>query len=117
MGPVYVNVGLSNPADPGRTESASVMVDTGATLSVLPTSLLEELGIQRIGQRGFRGFGGRLTRDVGSVNVHYGGEVAGTTAVFGVEGDPSVLGVTALETLGFNVDPTSGQLHRVDLLI
>jgi predicted aspartyl protease len=117
MGFVHVNVGLSNPSEPDRTEEIRVLVDTGATLSVFPANLLEGLGIQRIGQRRFRGFGGVVAREVGAVTIHYGGEVAGTTAVFGADDDPVVMGVTALETLGFNVDPANGELHRVDLLI
>ena len=54
---------------------------------------------------------------MGGVNIHYCGEVASTTAVSGAEEDPEILGVTALETLGFNGDPTNGELHRVDALI
>lgn len=117
MGFVHVNVGLSNPAQPDRTEEVRVLVDTGATLSVLPSSLLEELGIPRIGQRRFRGFGGPVTRDVGNVSMSYDGVEAGVTVVFGDEGDPAVMGVTALESLGYDVDPTAGELHRVDMLI
>ena len=54
---------------------------------------------------------------LGGVNIHYCGEVASTTAVSGAEEDPEILGVTALETLGFNGDPTNGEPHRVDVLI
>ena len=117
MGFVHVNVGLSNPSDPDRTEEVRVLVDTDATLSVFPANLLERLEIRRIDQRRFRGFGGVVARDVGNVNMRYDGVEAGVTVVFGDEGDPSVMGVTALESLGYNVDPTAGELHRVDLLI
>ena len=121
MGLIHVNVGLSNPSDrngpPSSTEETRVMVDTGATLSVFPKRLLDQLGIQRIGQRRLGGFGGRLIRDVGNVNVTYNGETAGATVVFGEEDDATILGVTALEMLGFQVDPVNGELHRVDLLI
>ena len=117
MGFVHVNVSISNPSEPDRTEELRVLVDTGSTLSVLPSSLLERLEIRRISQRRLRGFGGTVTRDVGTVNLRYGGVDAGVTAVFGDEGDPATMGVTALETLGYEVDPTSGELHTVDLLI
>ncbi len=121
MGLIHVNVELSNLARDngleGSSESVRVMVDTGATLSVFPTSMLERLGIRRIGQRRFQGFGGGLVRDVGSVCLTYEGETVATTVVFGQEDDVSVLGVTALEMLGFQVDPVKGELHRVDLLI
>ena len=117
MGFVHVNVDISNPSEPDRTEELRVLVDTSATLSVLPTSLLERLEIRPISQRRLRGFGGTVTRDVGMVIMRYAGVDAGVTAVFGDEGDPAIMGVTALETLGYEVDPTSGELHRVDMLI
>ena len=117
MGFVHVNIGLSNPSEPGISEEVRVLVDTGATLSVLPSGLLENLGIQRTGQRRLRGFGGVITRDTGTVNMTYDGEVAGVTTVFGEESDPTVMGVTALESLGFNVNPVAGELTRVEMLI
>ena len=92
MGFVHGNVGLSNPTEPDRAEEVWVLVDTGATLSVFPESLLDRLGIRKIGQRRFRGFGGLVAREVAGVNIHYGGEVASTTAVFGAEEDPAVMG-------------------------
>ena len=49
--------------------------------------------------------------------MSYDGVEAGVTVVFGDEGDPAVMGVTALESLGYDVDPTAGELHRVDMLI
>ena len=117
MGLVYVNVGLSNPPATDAAEEVNVKVDTGATLSVFPTDLLERLGIQRIGQRRLRGFGGVITRSTGNVNMSYGGETVGVTVVFGEGNDPAIMGVTALESLGFNVNPVAGELTRVDTLI
>ena len=117
MGFVHVNVGLSNPSEPDRAEEVNVLVDTGATLSVFPAGLLDRLGIRRTGQRRPRGFGGVITRDTGAVILTYGGEVAGVTVVFGEDSDPTVMGVTALESLGFNVNPVAGGLDRVEMLI
>ena len=74
MGFIRVNVGLSNPVEPEISEEVRVLVDTGATLSVFPASLLDRLGIRRRGQRRFRGFGGVVTRDVGSAEMRYAGE-------------------------------------------
>lgn len=117
MGFIHVNVDISNPSDPDSAEEVRVLVDTGATLSVFPASLLEGMGIKRIGQSRFRGFGGVITRDVGTINLRYGDAVAGVTVVFGEENDPAIMGVTALETLGFHVNPVDGELHRVEMLI
>ena len=79
--------------------------------------MLDNLGIRRTGQRRLRGFGGVITRDTGTVNIIYDGEVAGVTAAFGEAGDPTVMGVTALESLGLNVNPVAGELTRIEMLI
>ena len=120
MGLIYVNVNIGLPgrtAPAGLGEDVRVLVDTGATLSVFPSDLLDRMGVQRIGQRRFRGFGATVTRDVGNVNLTYDGVIAGVTVVFGDEGDPAVMGVTALESLGYHIDPVAEELHRVDILI
>lgn len=117
MGFVHVDLGLSNPSDPARVAAVKAMVDTGATLSVFPAAVLEGLGIPRLGQRRLRGFGGVITRATGGVNMSYGGVTAAVTVIFGEEGDPTVMGVTALEVLGFNVNPVAEELTQVDTLI
>ena len=117
MGFIHVDVGLSNPAHPDAVEEIRVLVDTGATLSVVPASLLDRLGVRRSGRQRFRGFGGVITRETGTVDFHYDRETGGARAVFGNEDDPVVLGVTALEVLGYQVNPVDGELHRVDMLI
>ena len=117
MGFIHVDVGVSNPSTPDVSEKVRVLVDTGATLSVLPASLLEKLGVHRKGRQKFRGFGGVVTREVGTVDISYGGITAGVTAIFGDQDDPPIMGVTALESMGFDVDPVAGKLKRVDLLL
>ena len=47
----------------------------------------------------------------------YGDVEEGVTVVFGDDDDPPIMGVTALETLGYEVDPVNGKLNRVDLLM
>ena len=69
------------------------------------------------GSGGCEVLGASLCEATGTVNLTYGGEVAGVTAVFGEDSDPTVMGVTALESLGFNVNPVAGGLDRVEMLI
>ena len=117
MGIVHVNVGLAKPFDPEPSEMVRVMVDTGATISVFPAWLLDRLGIQRVGQQRFRGFGGAVIRSVGGVAMTYGDVTGVVPVAFGDDDDPAVMGVTALESLGYQVDPVRGELHRVDALL
>ena len=117
MGFIHVDVDVSNPANPDLSERVQVMVDTGATLSILPASMLDRLGILRLSRRRFRGFGGVVTREIGGAYMHYDDEVAAVTVVFGAEDDPPIMGVTALEELGLEADPVHGKLNRVDMLM
>ena len=117
MGLIHVEVGVSNPATPDVSEKIRVLVDTGSTLSVLPASMLERLGIRRRSRWRLRGFGGEVTRDVGTVDMRYDGVDGGVTAIFGDEDDPPIMGVTAMETMGLEADPVSGKLNRVDILM
>ena len=116
MGFIHVDVKVANPADPDVRESVRALVDTGTTLSILPTAVLERLGVRRIQRRRFLGFGGAVARDIGTVNMSYEESEAGVTVVFGIADDPPIMGVTALETLGFEVDPVNGRLNQVDML-
>ena len=117
MGFIYVDIGVSNPSTPEVSESVRALVDTGATLSILPTSLLENLGIRRIGKKKFRGLGGVVTREVGTVTMHYNGVSGAAGVIFGEEDDPAIMGVTALESMGFDVDPVAGRLKSVEMLM
>ena len=117
MGFIHVDVDVANPATPDASESVRVLVDTGATLSILPADILDRLGVRRRRRRRFQGFGGTVTRDTGTVNMSYEDAEEGVTVVFGAEDDPPIMGVTALETLGFEVDPVNGRLNRVDMLV
>jgi predicted aspartyl protease len=49
--------------------------------------------------------------------VEYEGEIAPTLVVFAEEGDESVLGLHALESLGLEVDPVTRQVRRSEGLI
>ena len=92
-------------------------MDTGATLSVVPASALDKLGVERLGRRRFYGFGGAVARDTGVVRMRYQDVAAGVTVIFGAEDDPPIMGVTALGTLGYRVDPVAGRLNRVEMLM
>ena len=112
-----MNVGVAKPTDQQPAEIVRVMVDTGAVVSVFPAGLLERLGVQRVGQQRFRGFGGSVVRSVGGVAMTYGDVTGVVPVAFGDEDDTAVMGVTALETLGYEVDPVRGELHRVEMLL
>lgn len=117
MGFVFVDVEISNPAAPEVSEEITMLVDAGATLSVLPGRLLDRLGVRREGTRELRGLARDLTRDTSIVRIAHEGISEGVSAVFGMDGDPVVMGVNALEVLGYQVDPVHNRLVRADMLL
>ena len=117
MGFVYAEIGISNPAEPEAEARLEVLVDAGPMLSVVPRTLLESLGVKPMGQRNFNGFGGIVSRETGVMRVTYDCAVDGATVVFGENDDPAIMGVTALESLGYEVDSVSGKLNPVDILM
>jgi len=94
-----------------------VLVDTGAIYSVLPSSLLKSMGVSVIGVRRFRLANNQVVeREVGVIGIEVQRVKAYTLVVFGDEG-VHLLGVTALEELGFEVDPIKGELKPMKLIL
>jgi len=118
MGEVRIRVRFrALPTSPASSE-LDLLVDTGAAYSWLPRKLLEELGVKPVRKGRFKTIKGEVVvRDVGYAFVEYEGETAPTVVVFAEEGDESVLGLHALESLGLEVDPVTRQVKRSEALI
>jgi len=117
MGVIRVRVGVFNPAAPGNVVEVDAIVDTGAIYSVVGRGVLEALGVRPIRRRRFRAFGGYVERDVGEVGLVLMGERRIVPVIFGEEGDAAVIGVTALEIFGLEVDPVRGVLREAELYL
>src|SRR6184192_155647 len=93
MGHVYQRVKLAAVNE----EDLNILVDTGATLSLIPPVLADRLGIARFPRKHeiVLADGRRIDAEVGVVMV---------------DCDEPLLGVETLETLGLAVDPTTGSL-------
>jgi len=117
LGFVKVKFGIFNPTVPTEVVELDGVVDTGAMYSVMPRSLLEKLKIKPLERRKFRAFGGYVERDVGEVGVELLGRRRTVTVIFGEADDMTVLGITALEAFGLEVDPVRGALREAELLL
>ena len=118
MGHVRVLAKFRNPADPSVSIEVELPVDTGSTYTWLRRDRLERLGMRPTGLRRFRTIEGRVVeRPVGEAVVECLGERATTVVVFGEPGDAEVLGVHALEGLGLEVDPTTGELRKSEAIL
>ncbi len=111
MGFTRVTIKVENLKEPGRSAEVECLVDTGAIHTMIPRSVLEQVGIQPERQREFTlANGSKITRSMGAAMVRLNGDQTATDVVFGESGDAALLGVVTLESMLLQVDPTSGTL-------
>ena len=114
MGATHVTVLIRNPAYPERTWEGLFLVDTGATDSLVPRPHLEAIGLGPKGQRSYELADGReIKMDITTADIEFMGEIVGGTIIFGEAGAEPILGVTALESVGIEVDPLNQRLKRL----
>lgn len=90
------------------------LVDTGASDTMLPESILAQLGIEPITLRSFRLADKRLVEyPVGQARVRLDGDEFIVLVVFAPEGTMPLLGATTLETFSLGVDPNGQRLIPV----
>lgn len=91
-----------------------MLVDTGATHSVIPADVARRLGVRRTTWKLKVGLADGSTRSMhcGVMRVRLAGREAGDTVLIGPRGTEPLLGVEALEALGLSVDPRSGKLRK-----
>ena len=118
MGATYVDVTIRNPADPQRSWTDKFLVDTGAFDSLVPRARLEAIGLKPRGRREYTLADGQsVVLDITIAEIEFEGEVVGGTIVYGDEGAEPLLGVTALESGGFEVDPRNEELKRLPAVL
>ena len=114
MGATRVTVTIRNPAEPDRAREALFLVDTGATDTLVPGPHLEAIGLEPKSHRVYElADGSEITMAVTTADIELMGEIVGGTILFGSPGAEPLLGVTALESAGIEVDPTDHRLKRL----
>ena len=90
------------------------LVDTGATDCVVPRPHLEAIGLESKGRTVYQlADGSDLELDVTTAEIEFMGEIVGGTVLFGDADAEPLLGVTARESVGIEVDPLSQTLKRL----
>ena len=114
MGATHVTVAIRNPAEPDRVWEGLFLVDTGATDTLVPGPYLESIGLEPKGQRVYSlADGSEIRMDVTTADIEFMGEIVGGTIVMGEAESEPLLGVTALESVGIEVDPLNQRLKRL----
>jgi len=118
MGYVKVGAKIYNPADRSKPIYLDLLANTGAIYTAIPASLLEKINIKPTATRRFKLSNGKVERyQTGEAYIEVAGEGATSIIAFLPEGSTPLLGVTTLELLGLQVDPTTGELKPLELLL
>ena len=112
MGALEVSAKVAAPEARERAEEIDLLVDTGATFTVLPRELWARLGLAAEFQRQLRTADGRLlTRGQGTAYIEIDGHAGTVPVIEAGREDMPVMGVTTLEILGLAFDPVRGELR------
>ena len=110
MGTFRVAIEIGDPRGE-RYEQVEALVDTGATYTTAPASLLHGLGVTPHDRVPFiLADGRRIERDVGQTWVRVDGKSVISLVVFGEESEEALLGAYTLEGLRLGIDPANERL-------
>jgi clan AA aspartic protease len=116
MGLTWVETVIRNP-NTGRHITARALDDTGATLTVAPRRIAEELQLPVTDRRRVATAKGTTELDecIGIVEVM--GRKAYVQMLVSDEIDVVLIGTVALEILGFEIDPVTGKLKEAKIYL
>ncbi len=118
MGVFKVKALIWNPQDLSRKYEVELIVDTGATYTVLPNSLLEKLGVKPFRTIKLRLADGRVVeKPLGEIGIEIMGYRASATPVVFGEENIYLLGSVTLEQLSLAPDPIEKKLKPVEALL
>lgn len=90
------------------------LVDTGSVDSMVPGSALRGIGLAPKGSRRYElADGTEIKLDITTADLEFMGDIVGSTIIFGRDDAEPILGVTALESVGIEVDPRTQRLKRL----
>jgi len=113
MGLTHVAVRLFNSKS-SDTYEAEFLVDTGTMDTMAPASKLKTIGIQPVGKGLYELANGEIVEyEYGNAEITFMGEVVPVRMIFGPEDTEPILGVIALESAGFMVDPKNQRLRKL----
>ncbi|MBI5619912.1 aspartyl protease family protein [Candidatus Gottesmanbacteria bacterium] len=115
---INVTLLVKNPRDPRKSFEGEFLVDSGATYTVVPQTVLKRLGLRPQREEAFSLADGRIIkRGVGSALFVFQGRESAAPVLFGEKGDSLLLGVFTLEALGLTLDPLKRTLHKALLRV
>jgi predicted aspartyl protease len=115
---VSLKLEVTNPTNPDITETVEFLADSGAIYSVVPTPILDRLGIKPIAEQDFRlSDETKVIRKKGAAFFKYGDHVGSADVIFGEADDATVLGSLTLTALGLFLDPLRRELVPLPMIL
>lgn len=110
--------GLSSEIREVSSLERLILVDTGTTDPLVSRPNLEAIGLSPKGRSTYAlADGSNCVLDVTTADIEFLSEIVGGTVVFGDDGTETLLGITALESVGIEVDPRSQRLRRLPAVL
>ena len=108
----HIHIDLNIRAGKGKTVLRGILVDTGATHTVLPAEALRRVGAYKLPHKAKLELGdGRSVRAEFYAAVLGVGDREAPATIATFKGAKPVLGVLVLESLGLKVDPVTRKLE------
>jgi predicted aspartyl protease len=118
VGLTHVTATILNPARPRKGTRLSLLVDSGATYSLVPGATLRRLGIKPHSVQTFTlADGSQLRRRIGDAIFVIDGKRGASPVIFGQPGDSALLGTVSLEALGLMLDPIRRTLRPLPMVL
>lgn len=118
MALTHLKILVSNPSKPEKEIAVEFLIDSGAIYSVIPSSILQRMGIKPQAEREFILADGKtIKRKLGIARFRHNGDVGGATVMFGQKEDSTLLGATTLEALGLALNPLQRTLVPLPMVL
>lgn len=113
MGAIHADVTTRNPADRSRSWRGRFLVDMRAMNTVVPPECMEAVRLSPWGRRTHLPDGRRVDLKVAGAVIEFMNDFVGGTIVVGEAGSEPVLGFTALQSMGIEVDVENQELRKL----
>ena len=109
---------IANPFKRSLRLEVEFIADAGAIYTMIPEAIARKLDLSATGKRRFKLADGRIVEyPVSEAFIVIEERGATSLVVIGPEKASPLLGVTTLELLGLQVDPVTGKLKPLELMI
>jgi clan AA aspartic protease len=116
MGHIYVKVRLSN-MEKTKAKEVEALADTGATLTVIPRRLAEELSLSEVSTEKVETGAGEMELKRSAARITINGKESVQDILISDFIDRVLLGVVTLEAMALSLDPLTGKLRERRLLL